>query len=127
MHRVIATVLCLTWMSLSAASLCSAGELDDFEEYLGNWEMDCPGIERCINHSRALYALRVLDDWGIPTVNRYEVADVCGNKLMTSSALERAGVAQPRVRIAFTPASAITAMEDVGYPFLSYTPRSRPE
>ncbi len=35
MHRVIATVLCLTWMSLSAASLCSAGELDDFEGGLG--------------------------------------------------------------------------------------------
>ncbi|MEO1934223.1 MAG: hypothetical protein ABGX04_05470, partial [Myxococcales bacterium] len=31
MHRVIATALCLTWMNLSAASLCSAGELDDFE------------------------------------------------------------------------------------------------
>ncbi len=27
-------------------------ELDDFEEYLGNWEMDCPGIERCINHKK---------------------------------------------------------------------------
>ena len=27
-------------------------ELDDFEEYLGNWEMDCPGIERSINHKK---------------------------------------------------------------------------
>jgi len=27
-------------------------ELDDFKEYLGNWEMDCPGIERCINHKK---------------------------------------------------------------------------
>ena len=27
-------------------------ELDDFEEFLGNWEMDCPGIERCINHKK---------------------------------------------------------------------------
>ena len=75
-------------------------------------------VERCINHSRALYALRVLADWGVPTVNRYEVADVCGNKLMTSSALERAGVPQPRVRIAFTPESAITAMEEMGYPVI---------
>ena len=27
-------------------------ELDDFEDFLGNWEMDCPGIERAINHKK---------------------------------------------------------------------------
>ena len=27
-------------------------------------------LERCVNHSRALYALKVLNDWGIATVNR---------------------------------------------------------
>tara|TARA_Y100000748_G_scaffold246709_1_gene211227 strand:- start:471 stop:2141 length:1671 start_codon:yes stop_codon:yes gene_type:complete len=27
-------------------------ELDDFEEFLGDWEMDCPGIERAINHKK---------------------------------------------------------------------------
>ncbi len=27
-------------------------DLDAFEEYLGNWEMDCPGIERCINNKK---------------------------------------------------------------------------
>jgi [lysine-biosynthesis-protein LysW]--L-2-aminoadipate ligase len=36
-------------------------------------------LERCINHSRAMYALKVLNDWGIKTVNTYEVADICGN------------------------------------------------
>lgn len=73
-------------------------------------------VERCINHSRALYALRILADWGVPTVNRFGVAEVCGNKILTSSALERHGVPQPRVRIAFTPESAIQAMEEIGYP-----------
>ena len=73
-------------------------------------------IERCINHSRALYALKILEDWGIPTVNRYGTAEVCGNKILTSSALQKNGVAQPRVKIAFTPKSAIEAMEEMGYP-----------
>lgn len=73
-------------------------------------------IERCINHSRALYALKILEDWGIPTVNRYGTAEVCGNKILTSSALQKSGVAQPRVKIAFTPKSAIEAMEEMGYP-----------
>ncbi len=73
-------------------------------------------LERCINHSRALYALKILNDWGIPTVNTAYVADVCGNKLVTSSALARAGVPSTRVKIAFTPESALKAIEEFGYP-----------
>jgi [lysine-biosynthesis-protein LysW]--L-2-aminoadipate ligase len=73
-------------------------------------------IERCINHSRALYALRILNDWGVPTVNSYPAALVCGNKLETTSALIRAGVPSPRTRIAFTPSSALEAIEEMGYP-----------
>ena len=64
-------------------------------------------LERCINHSRALYALRIFSDWGVPTVNTYEVANICGNKLLTTSALVRAGIPTPRTRVAFTPDSAL--------------------
>ncbi len=73
-------------------------------------------LERCINHSRALYALHILNDWGVRTVNTAEVAEVCGNKLLTSSALVRYGVPTPRVKIAFTPESALQAIEELGYP-----------
>ncbi len=73
-------------------------------------------LERCVNHSRALYALRILNDWGIPTVNTYEVAAICGNKLETTSALVRENVPVPRSKIAFTPASALQAIEELGYP-----------
>jgi len=73
-------------------------------------------LERCIQHSRALYALSVLNTWGVPTVNTFEVADVCGNKLLTTMRLIRDGVPTPRTRIAFTPESAIQAIEELGYP-----------
>lgn len=73
-------------------------------------------LERCINHLRAMYTLKVLNDWDIPTVNSYEVANVCGDKLLTSTALVRAGVATPRTVIAFTPESALEAIEEMGYP-----------
>jgi [lysine-biosynthesis-protein LysW]--L-2-aminoadipate ligase len=73
-------------------------------------------LERCIQHSRALYALSVLDTWGIPTVNTFEVADVCGNKLLTTMRLIRDGVPSPRTRLAFTPESALAAVEELGYP-----------
>ena len=73
-------------------------------------------VERCVNHSRALYALRLLNDSGVATVNTYEVASVCGNKLETSSALQRCGVPIPRCKVAFTAESAVEAIEEMGYP-----------
>ncbi len=73
-------------------------------------------LERCINHSRALHGLRLLESRGIRCVNRFEVANVCGDKLLTSLALEEAGVPQPAVRVAFTAASALEALAELGYP-----------
>jgi [lysine-biosynthesis-protein LysW]--L-2-aminoadipate ligase len=73
-------------------------------------------LERCVNHSRALYALKVLNDWDIQTVNRFEVADVCGNKFLTTSALIKARVPSPKTMLAFTPESALRAIEKLGYP-----------
>jgi len=73
-------------------------------------------LERCIQHGTALYALAVFDAWGVPTVNRYEVAEVCGNKLLTTMRLIRDGVPSPRTRVAFTPESALVAIEELGYP-----------
>ena len=73
-------------------------------------------LERCIQHGTALYALAVLDTWGVPTVNRYEVAEICGNKLLTTMRLIRGSAPSPRTRVAFTPESALTAIEELGYP-----------
>jgi [lysine-biosynthesis-protein LysW]--L-2-aminoadipate ligase len=73
-------------------------------------------VERCISHGRALYSLRILNDQGIQTVNSAQVADTCGNKLQTTSALTAAGVPQPRCLVAYTPESALNAIEQLGYP-----------
>lgn len=86
-----------------------------FELEQNGWEHDIV-LERCISHSRALYALLLYRDWGIPTVNTYEVANNCGNKLLTTSALVRARIPTPRTMIAFTPESALEAIETMGYP-----------
>ncbi len=73
-------------------------------------------LERSINHLRALYTLELLADWGIPTVNAYQVANTCGDKILTSAALVRAGVPTPRTLVAFTPESALAACKELGYP-----------
>ncbi|HMR66880.1 MAG TPA: lysine biosynthesis protein LysX [Anaerolineae bacterium] len=87
-----------------------------FDLHQNGWKKYDVVLERCVNHSRALYALRILNDWGIPTVNTYPVALICGNKLETTSALIRDGVPSPRCKIAFTPESALAAIEEMGYP-----------
>ncbi|MBT3389118.1 MAG: lysine biosynthesis protein LysX [Chloroflexi bacterium] len=73
-------------------------------------------LERSISYARGLYSVRVLNAWGIPTVNTANVAEACGNKLTTASALSQAGVPQPRTMAAYTAESALEAIENMGYP-----------
>ncbi len=87
-----------------------------FDIQRNGWQSYSVILERCINHSRAHFALLLYRDWGIPTVNTYDVANTCGNKLLTTSALVRAGVPTPNTKIAFTPESALEAIESMGYP-----------
>ena len=81
----------------------------------GTWKHDAV-IERCISHSRALYALKFLEDYGVTTINRFPVAQLSGDKVLTSLALERAGVPTPKTFVAFEPETAIKAIERLGYP-----------
>ncbi len=60
--------------------------------------------------------MRILNQWGVKTVNTYEVAMTCGDKINTTTALVAAGIPSPRTLIAFTPESAIEAIEEIGYP-----------
>ena len=85
----------------------------DYHEKMSHYDVI---LERSINHSRALYTLRILNGWGIKTVNMYDVANVCGNKLLTTAALVENNVPTPKTRIAYTPESALKAIEEMGYP-----------
>ncbi len=73
-------------------------------------------LERCINHSRAVHGMRLLESIGIPCINTSKVASICGDKILCSLALKEAGVPQPPLRIAFTEESALAAIEELGYP-----------
>ncbi len=73
-------------------------------------------LERSVSFGRSLYTLKLLEDRGVRCVNRYDVVATCGDKLLTSAALARAGVPQPRALTAFTPEEALRAIETLGYP-----------
>lgn len=94
-------------------------KVDDREEIFDLHRREYPFdvvLERCIQHSRALYMLKILNDAGVPTVNTYQVASTCGDKFLTTQALVHAGVPTPKNLLAFTPESALAAMEQLGYP-----------
>jgi [lysine-biosynthesis-protein LysW]--L-2-aminoadipate ligase len=71
---------------------------------------------RCLSHSRAYYLTRWLESLGIPAISPHHVVVTCGDKLLTSAALQEAGVPIPRTMITFTPEAALEAIEAMGYP-----------
>ncbi len=73
-------------------------------------------LSREISHTRALYAARLLEAAGVPTVNTAEVIAVCGDKLLTSVALARAGLPVPRTAVALTPEAALDTIHRIGFP-----------
>lgn len=75
-------------------------------------------LERDISHSRALYALNLFKGSGVKTINTYDVAVICGDKVATTKALEDADIPIPEVNVAFTPKAALQAIEEMGYPIV---------
>ena len=73
-------------------------------------------LDRSIHHGRSLYALSLLNAAGVPTVNSGHVAQICGDKILTSSTLASAGVPIPKTVVAFTREAALEAIEKMGYP-----------
>lgn len=73
-------------------------------------------LDRAMEFTRGLYALQILNSWGIKTVNRADVVATCGDKLLTTAALSKHNVPSPRTEIAFTPEAALAAIEAMGYP-----------
>ncbi|HEX2911353.1 MAG TPA: RimK family alpha-L-glutamate ligase [Chloroflexia bacterium] len=75
-------------------------------------------LERGIDHFQALYSLLLLERAGVRTINSYDVARICGDKLLTTLAFQDAGVPTPRTEIAFSSDWAMQAVEDLGYPVM---------
>ena len=87
----------------------------DLEDPNG-WRSYSAVLERSISYNSGLNALRILNAFGVPTVNSAAVAEVCGDKLATSVRLTAAGIPQPHNIIAFSPEAALEAIEQFGYP-----------
>jgi len=73
-------------------------------------------LQRVMSYFKSMHVTALLENSGIKVVNSFNAAFVCGNKLLTSIALSKAGVPTPKTVVAFTDDSAVKALDKVGYP-----------
>lgn len=73
-------------------------------------------LVRCISHTDAFYLTRLLEASGVKAVCSHQAVAVCGDKLLTNTVLEEAGLPAPETRVAFSPEAALEVIEDMGYP-----------
>jgi [lysine-biosynthesis-protein LysW]--L-2-aminoadipate ligase len=74
-------------------------------------------LQRCVGYYRAVHLTAILQGKGKLVINPLDVALTCGNKLLTTLALMNANVPTPKTIVAFSPESALRALDNkVGYP-----------
>lgn len=74
-------------------------------------------IERCVSHFRGLYITSILENKGVAVINPFGVASICGDKLLCTMRLAKAGIPTPKTMVAFTKDEAMKVLdEEMGYP-----------
>ena len=73
-------------------------------------------MERCVSYYRGLHHTSYLEFLGVPVINRFEVASICGNKMFITLLLKRHNIPTPETDFAFSAAAAIETLERTGYP-----------
>ncbi|MCD6363519.1 MAG: lysine biosynthesis protein LysX [Synergistetes bacterium] len=77
-----------------------------------------PGVvlNRVISSSHAFYVSRALESRGFKVISSSKSISSCADKVLTSLILSENGIPVPRTYLAFSPESALEAIERVGYP-----------
>ncbi len=73
-------------------------------------------LQRSSSLARSLYSTAYFENCGVPVVNSHAVQALCSDKALTTMRLAHAGVPSPKTELAFTPESAMKAVEKIGYP-----------
>lgn len=82
----------------------------------GKWSGYDLVLDRCVSLRASTTVSRVLDRFGIRSINRADTIEIASDKLRTSLALEAAGVPTPRTIVAVEEDGALDAIEAMGYP-----------
>jgi len=73
-------------------------------------------LQRCVSYFRNFHLTAILEGYGLPVINNLSTSMICGNKLLTSIALMKAGVPTPRTIVATQADAAMEAVKKIGYP-----------
>ena len=75
-------------------------------------------LERCVSYFRGLHVTSILEFLDVPVINRFDVANNCGNKLFMSLLLKKQNVPTPKSYFSFSAEAAFENLEKVGYPLV---------
>jgi len=75
-------------------------------------------LMRCIGHSSATYVARLLEQHGVRVINTSAAIHTCGDKAITSTTLQRAGLPIPETALAFSAAGVQAAADRLSYPLV---------
>ncbi|HXV39136.1 MAG TPA: lysine biosynthesis protein LysX [Nitrosopumilaceae archaeon] len=75
-------------------------------------------LERCVSYFRGLHFTACLEFLDVPVINKFAVANNCGNKMITSLLLKKHNVPTPKTYFSFSSETALENLEKVGYPMV---------
>jgi [lysine-biosynthesis-protein LysW]--L-2-aminoadipate ligase len=75
-------------------------------------------LERCVSYYRGLHFTACLEFLNVPVINTHQVAEVCGNKMITSLLLKKHQVPTPKTYFAFSSEEATKMIEKLGFPIV---------
>ncbi len=75
-------------------------------------------LERCVSYFRGLHFTTCLEFLDVPVINKFEVANNCGNKMITSLLLKKHNVPTPKTYFSFSSEAALENLEKIGYPLV---------
>ena len=75
-------------------------------------------LERCVSYFRGLHFTASLEFMDVPVLNKFQVANQCGNKMFMTLLLKKYNVPTPKTYFSFSSESASENIEKVGYPLV---------
>jgi len=75
-------------------------------------------LERCVSYFRGLHFTACLEFLDVPVINKFDVANNCGNKMFMSLLLRKHNIPTPKTYFSFSADAATENLEKVGYPLV---------
>ena len=83
-----------------------------------NYDFGDVVLERCVSYYRGLHFTACLEFMDIPVINKFDVANTCGNKMITSMLLKKNNIPTPKTYFSFSVETALENFENIGYPLV---------